>query len=132
MCQGLSLLQNQPPPFNCRHQHSDVKQQKETVPGAFLLRATGDSPTVLELGASRDSNGTTQVACRRDGSELFWVSAGARASLGRAPVRWQSAVVYRFDSWDVEGVTSAAGEEPGRAALADATAAAGSTPGEAG
>ncbi len=69
-----------------------------------IVPATGGDPTVLELGTTREQDGSTQVACRRNGSELLWVTDRAEASLGLAPVRWRSSVLYPFDSWDVQGV----------------------------
>ncbi len=61
----------------------------------------GGKATVLEFGATRAKDGATQIACRRDGQDLFWVDDRAEASLGRAPVLWRSTVVYPFDSWGV-------------------------------
>jgi hypothetical protein len=65
---------------------------------------------VLELGATRERDGATEVACRRDGHDLLWVDDRALAGLGRAPVHWRSVTVYPFDSWDVESVTLADGD----------------------
>jgi hypothetical protein len=69
-----------------------------------VVRSTGDAPVVIELGATREHNGATQIACRR-GSDLFWVNDRVQPSLGLAPILWRSAVVYPFESWDVEKVT---------------------------
>lgn len=65
----------------------------------LVASGEGGTATVLEFGATRTKDGATQVACRRDGKDLFWVDDRAEASLGRAPVLWRSTVVYPFDSW---------------------------------
>jgi hypothetical protein len=67
----------------------------------LVASGEGGTATVLEFGNTRTKGGATQVACRRDGKELFWVDDRAEASLGRAPVLWRSTVVYPFDSWGV-------------------------------
>jgi hypothetical protein len=74
-----------------------------------LVRSAGEAPTVLELGATRERDGATEVACLRDGRDLLWVDDRALTGLGKAPVRWRSVAVYPFDSWDVESVTLADG-----------------------
>jgi len=76
-----------------------------------VVRADGDDPTVVELGTTREVDGVTQVAARRDGRHLFWVRDAVRTRLDRAPVRWRSEAVYPFDTWDVDGLTIAAGGE---------------------
>lgn len=76
-----------------------------------VIRADGDDPTVLELGATREVDGATQVAMRRDGRHQFWVRDTVRTRLDRAPVRWRSEAVYPFDTWDVDGLTIASGDE---------------------
>jgi len=75
-----------------------------------LVRSEGEAPAVLELGATREQDGATEVACRRDGRDLLWVDDRALTGLGKAPVRWRSNTVYPFDTWDVEAVTLADGE----------------------
>jgi hypothetical protein len=77
-----------------------------------LIRTDGTDPVVLELGATREVDGATRVACRRGDGAVFWVDDRAEASLGKAPVLWRSRVVFPFDSWDVTAVTfaPAAGE----------------------
>lgn len=75
-----------------------------------LVRSEGEAPTVLELGATREHDGATEVACRRDGRDLLWVDDRALTGLGKAPVRWRSVTVYPFDSWDVESTTLSDGE----------------------
>ncbi len=67
----------------------------------LVASGEGGKATVLEFGATRTKDGATQVACRRDGTDLFWVDDRGEASLGRAPVLWRSTVVYPFDSWGV-------------------------------
>jgi len=74
-----------------------------------LVRNDGRQPLVLELGATRERDGTTQVACRRNGMDLMWITDRALTALGRAPVLWRSTTVYPFEAWDVEGLTITSG-----------------------
>lgn len=74
-----------------------------------LIRSDGGEPVVLEFGAVREREGSTVVACRR-GGEILWVSDRAEERLSRPPVLWRSRALYPFDSWDVEGLTLAAGD----------------------
>ncbi len=67
-----------------------------------IVRSAGKAPVTLEFGAKRELEGVRQVACRRDGKDLFWVTDGAETPLGKAPVLWRSKVVYPFDTWDVD------------------------------
>lgn len=75
-----------------------------------LVGSDGGETTVLELGATRERDGATQVACRRDGAELYWVNDRGQVALGRAPVRWRSSTVLPFDSWNVEAMSVSDGE----------------------
>jgi hypothetical protein len=61
-------------------------------------------PIILEMGVTREVDGSTQVACRRNNIYLFWVSDRAETGLGKAPVRWREPVAYPFDSWNCEGI----------------------------
>jgi len=70
-----------------------------------LIRTDAEEPVVLEFGATRDRDGTTLVACRRDGGETFWVDDGAEQRLAKPPVLWRSRTLYPFDSWNVERLT---------------------------
>jgi hypothetical protein len=74
-----------------------------------LQPAEGDPPVRLSFGATREQDGTTQVACRR-GDDMFWVSDRALSRLDRAPVRWRATRVFQFDTWDADGLTISAGE----------------------
>lgn len=74
-----------------------------------LVRSEGQAPTILEFGASRQKEGATEVACRRDGRDLLWVDSRAETGLGKAPVRWRSIAVYPFDSWDIDSASFSAG-----------------------
>jgi hypothetical protein len=74
-----------------------------------LLRNDESDPIRLEFGASRDEGGTTRVACRRDGADLFWVNDKAATRLARAPVRWRATKVWDFDTWDAERLTLSTG-----------------------
>ena len=73
-----------------------------------LVRTGGSTPSQLEFGSTREQDGATQVACRRDGSELFWVNDVAATRLAKAPVLWRAPKVYQFDSWNAERLTIAA------------------------
>jgi hypothetical protein len=73
-----------------------------------LVRTEGAAPTQLEFGHPREQEGATQVACRRDRSEIFWVNDVAATRLAKAPVLWRASKVYQFDSWDAERLTIAA------------------------
>lgn len=72
-----------------------------------LVRTEGGGPTQLEFGRTREQDGATRIACRRDGSEYFWVNDVAAARLAKAPVLWRSQKVYQFDTWNAERVTIA-------------------------
>ncbi len=67
-----------------------------------IVRSDGGPPVQLDFGSERDLDGTTSVACRRDGSDVFWVNDVAAVRLTKAPVRWRSPTVYDFESWDAE------------------------------
>ncbi len=75
-----------------------------------LVRTEGKAPVTLEFGAKRELEGVKQVVCRRNGTEILWVTDGAETPLGKAPILWRSKVVYPFDTWDVERMTLAAGD----------------------
>jgi hypothetical protein len=72
-----------------------------------LVRTEGASPSQIDFGNTRDQDGVTRIACRRDGVEYFWVNDVAAARLAKAPVLWRSPKVYTFDSWNAEGLTIA-------------------------
>ncbi len=74
-----------------------------------LVRTSGKEPVELEMGATRQEKDATQVACRRDGRDLFWVSDRAETRLAKAPVLWRAHTAYPFDTWDAEGLTVKAG-----------------------
>lgn len=69
-----------------------------------IVPAGGGEPFRLELGATRERDGGTEVACRRGGGELFWAADRVRTRLSKAPVLWRSKKVWPFDSWEVEGL----------------------------
>ncbi len=67
-----------------------------------LLVATDGSPGLtLEFGSTREHGGATQVACRRNDTDVFWVNDRAVNALGKAPVLWRDKTVLAFDAWDV-------------------------------
>jgi hypothetical protein len=76
-----------------------------------LVRSEGADPVRLDFGATREQDGSTQVACRRNGSDSFWVTDGAATRLSKAPVLWRSKKVNEFDSWDAESMTLSAGDQ---------------------
>jgi len=69
-----------------------------------IVPAAGGEPFRLELGATRERDGATEVACRRGDGELFWAADRVRTRLSKAPVLWRSKKVWPFDSWEVEGL----------------------------
>jgi hypothetical protein len=74
-----------------------------------ILRSSGGDPLRLDFGSSRERDGRTQVACRRNASEHFWVDDRAATRLAKAPVRWRSTKVAAFDTWNAERLTITAG-----------------------
>ena len=74
-----------------------------------ILRSSGGDPINLEFGASRERDGRTQIACRRNAGDVFWVDNRAAIRLAKAPVRWRSTKVAAFDTWDAERLTITAG-----------------------
>ncbi len=74
-----------------------------------IVRTEGAKPMELEFGATREVAGSKQVACRRNGKDLFWVDDKGQIRLGKAPVLWRSPVLYPFDSWDVDRMEISAG-----------------------
>ena len=74
-----------------------------------ILRSSGGDPIKLEFGAGRERDGRTQIACRRNAADAFWVDNRAATRLAKAPVRWRSIKVAAFDTWDAERLTIAAG-----------------------
>lgn len=75
-----------------------------------IVRSAGGQAVRLDFGSAREENGTTTIACRRDGSELFWINDGAAIRLTKAPVRWRSPTVYDFETWDAERLLLAVGD----------------------
>ncbi len=70
-----------------------------------LVRKKGATPIELEFGVKEKKKGTTRVACRRNGTDLFWVNDVAETPLGLAPVLWRCRKVYPFESWNVDRLT---------------------------
>jgi hypothetical protein len=67
----------------------------------LLVRADGLPGLSLEFGATREQGGATQIACRRNTADVFWVNDRAETPLGMAPIRWRDPKVLAFDTWDV-------------------------------
>jgi hypothetical protein len=74
-----------------------------------IVRSSGGDPISLDFGASRERDGRTQIACRRNAADLFWVDDRAAIRLAKAPVLWRSRMVAPFDTWDAERLTISAG-----------------------
>jgi len=74
-----------------------------------IVRTEGAKPIELEFGKTREVSGSKQVACRRNGKDLFWVDDKGQVRLGKAPVLWRSPVLYPFDSWDVDRMEISSG-----------------------
>jgi hypothetical protein len=67
-----------------------------------IVRADGEAPLRLDLGAIREGDGGTAVACRRGDGDYFWASERVRTRLSKAPVLWRSKKVMPFETWDAE------------------------------
>ena len=67
-----------------------------------IFRTDGGEPLRLDLGATREGDGGTEVACRRGDGEYFWASGRVRTRLSKAPVLWRSKKVMPFETWDAE------------------------------
>ncbi len=78
----------------------------------LLVPIDGSPGMTLEFGMVRAQGGSTQVACRRNGTDIFWVNDRAVNALGKAAIRWRDPKVMAFETWDVrvlslsEGLTS--------------------------
>ncbi len=70
-----------------------------------LVRTEGAKPVQLDFGAKKTVDGKVRVACRRGGTDVFWVDDRAENALGLAPVLWRSRKVYPFESWNVNAAT---------------------------
>ena len=66
-----------------------------------LVSADGSSAITLDFGATRQLGGATQVACRRNDTDVFWVNDRAANALGKAPVLWRDPTVLALNSWEV-------------------------------
>jgi len=75
----------------------DVPENEITI-----FRADGGEPLRLDLGATRDGEGGTEVACRRGDGEYFWASERVLTRLAKAPVLWRSKKVMPFETWSAE------------------------------
>ena len=67
-----------------------------------VFRTDGGEPLRLDLGATREGDGGTEVACRRGDAEYFWASERVLTRLAKAPVLWRSKKVMPFEAWDAE------------------------------
>jgi len=75
----------------------------------LLVAANGSPGVTLEFAATREHGGSTQVACRRNGSDIFWVNDRALNALGKAAIRWRDPEVLAFDTWDVSALSLSEG-----------------------
>ncbi len=73
-------------------------------PVVTILREGDPNPVVLEFGAEREVDSKTEIACRRDHEDLFWVNDRAAVRLAKAPVRWRAAKLYPFDTWSARSL----------------------------
>jgi len=76
----------------------------------MVVRSDGGEPLRLELGATREGAGGTEVACRRGDGDYFWAQDRVRTRLSKAPVLWRSKKVADIDSRAVVGLRLAAGD----------------------
>jgi hypothetical protein len=74
-----------------------------------VVRSDGAAPLRLLLGATREVDGATRVACRRGEDDYFWVADGVRKRLSKAPVLWRSKKVAPFDTWDAASLEISSG-----------------------
>jgi hypothetical protein len=79
-----------------------------------LVRSDGGEPLRLDLGAQREGDSGTEVACRRGDSEYFWALDRVTTRLSKAPVLWRSKKVRPFDTWEVSAVVLSKGETTAR------------------
>ena len=70
----------------------------------MVVRSDGGEPLRLELGATREGSGGSEVACRRGDGDYFWAQDRVRTRLSKAPVLWRSKKVADIDTWEVEGL----------------------------
>jgi len=70
----------------------------------LVVRGDGNEPFQLALGITRETEGGSEVACRRGDGEYFWASDRVTTRLSKAPVLWRSKKVAPFETWDVEGM----------------------------
>jgi hypothetical protein len=75
-----------------------------------VVRSDGGEPFRLDLGATREGDGGTEVACRRGDGEYFWASDRVRTRLSKAPVLWRSKKVAPFATWDVTELRLSVGD----------------------
>jgi hypothetical protein len=75
-----------------------------------LVMSGRDNPVMLEFGKTRELDGATHVACRRNGGSLFWVTDAAATRLAKAPVTWRASKVWDFETWDAEQLSISTGE----------------------
>jgi len=69
-----------------------------------MVPADGGAGTILDFGSKREVDGATQVVCRRNGVDYFWVNNRAETVLGKAPVLWREPRVRPFETWDITSI----------------------------
>ena len=77
----------------------------------MLVPADGGEGATLDFGSTREVDGNTQVVCRRNGKDVFWVNNRAETVLGKAPVRWREPRVRPFETWDAAGLALVTGDD---------------------
>jgi hypothetical protein len=71
----------------------------------LIIPRDGGDPLRLDLGATREGESGTEVACRRGEGEYFWASERVLTRLSKAPVLWRAKKVMPFETWDAEELT---------------------------
>ena len=84
-----------------------------------VIRTDGGDPLRLDLGATREGDAGTEVACRRGDREFFWASERVLTRLSKAPVLWRSKKVMPFETWDVEELRLTGADESAFLVLTD-------------
>ncbi len=77
----------------------------------MVVRSDGGEAFRLDLGATREGETGTEVACRRGDGEYFWALDRVRIRLSKAPVLWRAKKVMPFETWNAEKFRLVRGEE---------------------
>jgi hypothetical protein len=77
----------------------------------MVVPTDGGEAFRLDLGATREGDTGTEVACRRGDGEYFWAIDRVRTRLSKAPVLWRAKKVMAFETWNAEKIRLVSGEE---------------------